>query len=48
MLELIVKVREIIGSDLTVEDMEMVASINRIVLNLKFMRNLLKKHEEEQ
>lgn len=47
MPELIFKVREAKGSDLTVEDMKMIADINRIVLNLKFMRALLIKHNSQ-
>jgi hypothetical protein len=38
------KVREAKGSDLTVEDMNMIADINRIVLNLAFMSRLLMAH----
>ena len=47
MPELILKVREVKGSDLTVEDMKMIADINRIVLNLKFMSDLLVKHDSQ-
>jgi len=48
MPELVLKVREEKGSDLTVEDVKMVADINRIVMNLKFMSDLLTSHSPQE
>ena len=39
-MELILAIRELTG-DVTLQDMYMIADINRIILNLKFMNNLL-------
>ena len=48
MPELVLKVREAKGSDLMVEDMKMVADINRIVMNLQFMNDLLTSHSPQK
>lgn len=40
-MELILAIHELTG-DVTLQDMYMIANINRIILNLKFMNKLLK------
>ena len=43
-MSLILAIRELCG-DVTLQDMQMSADINRIILNLKFMNELLKEDE---
>ena len=43
-MPLILAIRELCG-DVTLQDMQMIADINRIILNLKFMNELLKEGE---
>jgi hypothetical protein len=43
-MPLIQAIRELCG-EITTEDMQMIADINRIILNLQFMSGLLKKSE---
>ena len=43
-MPLILAIRELCG-DVTLQDMQMIADINRIILNLKFMNELLKEDE---
>ena len=43
-MPLILAIRELCGN-VTLQDMQMIADINRIVLNLKFMNELLKEDE---
>ena len=43
-MALILAIRELCG-DVTLQDMQMIADINRIILNLKFMNELLKEDE---
>lgn len=44
-MDLILALKEIID-DISVEDMRMIANINRIRLNLKFMNELLKENKD--
>ena len=44
-MDLIFALKEIID-DISVEDMRMIADINRIRLNLKFMNELLKENKD--
>ena len=44
-MDLILALKEILG-DISVEDMNMIADINRIRLNLKFMNELLKENAD--
>ena len=43
-MPLILAIHELCG-DVTLQDMQMIANINRIILNLKFMNELLKEDE---
>ena len=43
-MPLILAIRKLCG-DVTLQDMQMIADINRIILNLKFMNELLKEDE---
>ena len=43
-MPIILAIRELCG-DVTLQDMQMIADINRIILNLKFMNELLKEDE---
>ena len=45
-MPLILAVRELCG-DVTANDMQMIADINRIILNLAFMNRILKDGEQE-
>jgi len=45
-MDLILALKEIID-DISVEDMRMIADINKIRLNLKFMTELLKENNNE-
>ena len=46
-MHLILALRELNGN-ISVEDMRMIADINRIILNLKFMSNLLNRQRSEK
>lgn len=43
-MPIILAIRELCG-DVTLQDMQMIADINRIILYLKFMNELLKEDE---
>lgn len=45
MPEMVKRIREING-DVSLEDMEMIYHINRIILNIKFMTELLEKNND--
>lgn len=45
MIEMIKQIREING-DISLEDMQMIHDINRIILNLRFMKELLEKNND--
>lgn len=45
-MPLILAVRELCG-EVTANDMQMIADINRIILNLAFMNRILKDGEQE-
>jgi len=45
MIELIKQIREI-NVDVSFEDMQMIHDINRIILNLRFMKELLEKSND--
>ena len=44
-MDLILALKDMFG-DISIEDMRMIADINKIRLNLKFMNNLLKEKQD--